>query len=136
MNKFKKHDPVQITSHPETLGPTVGMQGYIEEVHDNDYYTFREIAQCEDVFFDAASGGIKGEFLSKDDDPVLIKAIASILEDKEKRFKESMKKGDEVKNRVTKLAKKYRLTFEQAWEISEGVDKIREEVHSPYYKLI
>lgn len=133
MEKFKEHDPVTITSQPENIGPRVGMAGYIEEIHDDDYYTFVEIATAEGSYFRAASGGIKGEHLSKSDNPELKKAIGIILEEQEKRIEEALSKGKEVRRRVEETAKEYNLTHDQAWELYDKIDKIRDEVHSPYY---
>lgn len=96
---FKKHDTVVIFSQPDGAGggPRVGMKGFIDEVHTDDYYTFAYLGNLPDGLQGVpartyAVGVIHGKYLAHDDAPLLIEHRDEVLRDRDERFKEMMAK--------------------------------------------
>lgn len=97
MEQFKVNDTVRITVDPGTIGPRVGMQGYIEDCHGDDYYTFNCIEKRDGKYVVSGSGGTHGLYLSVDNSVELIAARDHILAEREMYYQRALANGDEIK---------------------------------------
>jgi hypothetical protein len=132
MTEFKQYDTVILISKPAEWfgGPHVGTLGFIDEVHDDNYYTFSAVEFPKGgTPRTIGSGGISGEYLQIDNRLDLRRATDLIIAERKNVYKVSMVKGDEVKRRITELADSHGITYDVAWEIYGEIDRIRDEVH-------
>lgn len=87
---FKLHDTVRLISSPETIGPVVGMVGFIDDIINEDYYSFSAVEEYNNEYRVVGTGGIPSIHMVADNSEELVDAVNSILFERKANYDKIM----------------------------------------------